>query len=383
MRPEAVDRRLVRFARALHAEGLAVDPSRVIDLCRCLEVVDIGDRAAFRAAARATLVARRDDLPVFDRLFDAWWTLDPAPPGDEAGVPDEEPAGTPDEGDDAGEERSRERFASDAEAGEPAEEDEIGTGWSADEVLMTRNLGQMSDAELERARRLLADLVAVLATVRGRRWAPAGGGARLDLRRMLRRHALYGRDAVDLLWRRRPPRRLRLMLLCDVSGSMERYSSFLVQFMYALRRELPQLDVGVFATRMTFITELLDDRDLAGSLARVTAQVRDWGGGTDIGKALGEFNDRHARAMLRSKTIAVILSDGWDRGDAQAMRLQIERLRRCVHRLVWLNPLLGTEGYEPLCRGIRTALPHLDYFLPAHNLASLAAAARTLRTLWH
>ncbi len=257
------------------------------------------------------------------------------------------------------------------------------TGYSADEILMQKNLGQMSDEEIERARRILSELVSILATVKSRRFAPAAKGTNLDLRRMLRQNVIYGRDGVNLTYRRRKIKKLKLMLLCDVSGSMERYSNFLIQFIYALRRELPEVDVGVFATRMTVITDLLEARDVHESLRQVSRSVQDWGGGTDIGGCLREFNDHFAREMLRTKTVMVILSDGWDRGDACLMRDELEHMHRRVHKLIWLNPLLGTSGYEPLCRGIRTAMPFLDYFLPAHNLASLALLAKTLRSVWH
>ena len=138
--------------------------------------------------------------------------------------------------------------------------------------------------------------------------------------------------------------------------------------------------VGVFSTRMTMITDLLNGGDIQSSLQKVTARVRDWGGGTDIGGCLREFNEKYARLVLRSKTLMVILSDGWDRGDARLMQSQIELLSRRVYKLIWLNPLLGRKGYMPLCRGILTALPHMDYFLPAHSLASLKQLSRTLRT---
>jgi uncharacterized protein with von Willebrand factor type A (vWA) domain len=143
------------------------------------------------------------------------------------------------------------------------------------------------------------------------------------------------------------------------------------------------VDVGVFATQLTIITDLLDDRNVGESLNRVSKSASDWGGGTDIGASLQEFNVHYAREMLRSKTVMVILSDGWDRGDATQMHRELERIHRRVHKLIWLNPLLGTTGYEPLCRGIRTALPYMDYFLPAHNLESLAQLAKTLRAVWH
>lgn len=377
-RREPMLERLVRFARALRARGVAVNPARVIDLCRCFEWIDAGCRADLYAAARATLVSRQADLETFERTFSEYWSLlEPAAPS-EIGPPDDDSDARSEQPRAAGLERA---FADEDEQPE-AQEEPLRSDWSADEVFLHKNLAHMSEQEIERARRVLAELVAVLATVRSRRFTPIARGTRLDLRRMLRRNALYGRDGIELAYRRRKLKKLKLMLLCDVSGSMERYSSFLIQFIYALRRELPDLEVGVFATRMTVISDLLGARDVGRSLRQVAQAARDWGGGTDIGACLREFNDRYARQMLRTRTVMVILSDGWDRGDPLLMREELEHMHRRVHKLIWLNPLLGSEGYEPLARGIRTALPYMDYFLPAHNLASLAHLARTLRGIW-
>jgi hypothetical protein len=211
---------------------------------------------------------------------------------------------------------------------------------------------------------------------------PGNTGHHPDFRRILRRSAPYGEYATRLLFRKRREKKTRLVVLCDVSGSMETYSRFLIQFICALRLELPRLDVGIFSTRLSMISDLLDGRDLDASLRRVTARAGNWGAGTDIGGCLSEFNAKHALQLLRSRTLLVILSDGWDRGDARLMRDQIELLSRRVHKLIWLNPLLGRAGYMPLCRGIQTALPYMDYFLPAHNLKSLKELLHTLRSEW-
>lgn len=371
---------LASFGRALHHAGVAADPAKLIDLARSLNLIDLADRSDFYAAARAIYVSRQDDLEIFDRVFSAyWWPFEREPAtGVGAGLQDAaEDDDTPDC------ELTSKRESAGAGDDDPIDETAVRTAYSADERLMTKNLGQMSDTEIERARELMSELVAILATMRGRRTTATSRGSRLDLRRSMRKNLMCGRDGVKLIYRRRKLKKLRLMLLCDVSGSMERYSRFLIQFIYALRRELPEVDVGVFSTRMTVITELLDDRDVEKSLRRIAQTARDWGGGTDIGRCLREFNQCFARELLRSKTVMVILSDGWDRGDATRMRDELEHIHRQVHKLIWLNPLLGATGYEPLCRGIRTALPFMDYFLPAHNLESLAQLAKTLRSVWH
>lgn len=363
---------VVHFAHALRAAGIPVNPADLIDLCRCFGHVNIADRRDVHAAARATLVHRYQDLERFDQVFQRFWTAAverlPAPPSPQDG-----------DGNNGAGERSRHASASDDDSAQHSGTQEAGSdGYSAREILMERDLGAFTEGEIEQARRLLAELVDALASERGRRYAPDSRGTLPDFRRMLRRHALHGPDCVQLLFRRKKVKKPRLMLFCDVSGSMERYSRFLIEFVYALRRVLPDVEVGVFATRMTVITQMLANRRVEQSLAQVAQGVRDWGGGTDIGGCLHELNDRFAHTMLRSKTVVVILSDGWDRGDPCRMRDEIKRLRQRAHRLVWLNPLLGADGYQPLCRGIGTVLPYIDHFLPAHNLASLANVARML-----
>ena len=264
----------------------------------------------------------------------------------------------------------------------PGERQSSHIEYSPDEVLAKRDLGSLNSEELQQARRLMAKLLAVIANHRSRRRVPAHSGRVLDFRCMLRRSTLDGQDLCKLLYRQRRIRKTKLILLCDVSGSMERYSRFLIQFICALRHELPDVEVAVFSTRLTVLTPQLASQGSEETLRRLSDRVPDWAGGTDIGRCISAFNRHFAPQMLRSRTIVVILSDGWDRGDAGQMRTAIQDLRRNVQKLIWLNPLLGNEDYQPLCRGIKTALPHLDYFLPAHNLDSLGALVELLREIW-
>ncbi|MDA0711969.1 MAG: VWA domain-containing protein, partial [bacterium] len=255
-------------------------------------------------------------------------------------------------------------------------------GFSADEALMHKDLAAMSDREIEQARKVIHEIVNIIANRRSRRRVPEKRGRELDFRRTWRRNALLGEDGVQLAMKRRRIKKTKLMLLCDVSGSMDCYSKFLIRFIYALKREIRDVEVGVFSTRMTAISRLLKTKGIEESLRDVADQVHDWAGGTDIGGCLREFNDKFARDMLHSRSVMIIVSDGWDRGDPELMRQEMSRLRKRVHKLLWLNPLLGTPGYQPLCLGMKTALPYLDYFLPAHNIQSLIELAKTLRSVW-
>lgn len=370
---------MVEFSRELHRAGLEVNSGNLIDLCKSFRYVDIGDRRDFYAASRATLVSRYDDLETFDQVFHAFWkqsiqTL-------KQKLSDEEGLESKDLN--ALTEMNEKLNMIDVKEDDIEDEGEFqDVGYSSEEVLMQKDLGAMSDKEIEQARRVISEIVNIIANRRSRRRVPHKRGKELDFRRTWRLNAVYGQDGIELVMRRRRIKKTKLMLLCDVSGSMDCYSRFLIRFIYAVKREIRDVEVGVFSTRMTPISNLLKVKGVEESLAEVGDVVHDWAGGTDIGGCLREFNDRYARDMLKTRTVMILVSDGWDRGDAELMRREMERLRRRVHKLLWLNPLLGTSGYQPLCLGMKTALPYLDYFLPAHNLESLVQLAKTLRSVW-
>ena len=372
---------VVGFARLLHRAGVEVNSGNLIDLCQSFRFIDVSERRDFYAAARATLVCRFDDLDTFDKVFQAFWHA-PVQQEDveltEELAEDESELDVPEELGDPVEMLSEAEEEEEAEGEGEAE----ATGYSPEEGLMHKDLAAMSDREIESARKVIAQIVDIIANRRSRRRVPEKLGREVDFRRTWRKNAVYGRDGVELAMRRRRIRKTKLMLLCDVSGSMDCYSQFLIQFIYALKREIRDVEVGVFSTRMTAISRLLKTKGVEESLREVSATVHDWAGGTDIGGCLREFNDKYARDMLRSRTVMIIVSDGWDRGDAELMRMEMARLRRRTHKLLWLNPLLGSPGYQPLCLGMKTALPYLDHFMPAHNLQSLVELARTLRSVW-
>ncbi|MDE2831902.1 MAG: VWA domain-containing protein [Gemmatimonadota bacterium] len=376
--PRTMLGRVVGFSRALHNAGVEVNAGNLIDLCDSFQYISLHNRSDFYAAARATLVSRYDDLETFDEVFRAFWARPILP--DDMTLTDTDAGGDPDLDVQADVNEVVDTADLQEEADGEGESEEV--GYSPDEALMGKDLAAMSDREIEQARKVIHEIVNIIANRRSRRRVPENRGAELDFRRTWRRNALYGSDGVELMMKRRRIKKTKLMLLCDVSGSMDCYSRFLIRFIYALKREIRDVEVGVFSTRMTAISRLLKTKGIEESLVEVADTVHDWAGGTDIGGCLREFNDQFARDMLHSRTVMIIVSDGWDRGDPDLMRQEMARLRKRVHKLMWLNPLLGTPGYQPLCLGMKTALPYLDYFLPAHNLESLIQLARTLRSVW-
>jgi uncharacterized protein with von Willebrand factor type A (vWA) domain len=240
-------------------------------------------------------------------------------------------------------------------------------------VLRTKDFEAFTVEELHEARLLLAQLPWHLGVRRTRRWQAARDGA-IDIRPVLRRSLMRGGEPIELprRARRRAPR--PIVLLGDVSGSMERYSRVILQFVYGLGRANRRVESFVFATRLTRITSSFP-------VSPAASRPHDWGGGTRIGEALRTFNTRWARRVMRNGPVVLIVSDGWDRGDPALLARELARLRRSCHRLIWLNPLLGRADYEPLTRGMQAALGHIDDFLPAHNLESLEALARYLGRL--
>jgi uncharacterized protein with von Willebrand factor type A (vWA) domain len=244
--------------------------------------------------------------------------------------------------------------------------------YSRGEVLRHREFDRMTPAELREAERLVDDLVPQLERRRTRRYELHSHGRRLAPRAMFRRNLGTGGQLLSWVWRRQVREPRSLVVLCDISGSMERHSRLLLRFIQALSAASEvRTESFVFGTRLTRVTRLLRDRDRDRALARVADSVNDWAGGTRIGDSFRSFNQHWARRSLRTSGVVIVVSDGWDRGDPALVASETARLRRNCHRLVWLNPLAGTPGYQPLAGGMRAAYPYIDDFLAAGTVASL------------
>jgi uncharacterized protein with von Willebrand factor type A (vWA) domain len=268
------------------------------------------------------------------------------------------------------------RVLDEAEAPEHAEAQEVAS-YSQVEILRHKDFDRLTEEEMLEVRRLIRLMRLPAGLTRSRRARP-GGRDRLDIRRLLRRSLRFGGELLVFSWKSPSLRPRPLVLLCDISGSMERYTRILLNFAYALKNATTRVEAFVFATRLTRITRLLRSHDVEAALSRVMASVEDWSGGTRIGEAIETFNRRYARRVLSHGATVAIISDGWDRGDVDQMRGAIAHLQRSCHRLIWMNPLMGAPGYEPLTLGLQAALPFVDDFLPAHNLASLEALGSLL-----
>ena len=363
---------VIHFARYLRAKGLDATPPVGMDLLAAARLLGLEKPGDVRSAFRSLTVVRPDQIPVFDEAFDLFFGRGPRrrppAPGAEGGgavqpcLPVLAPEGGPPD---------------EAEAGESREQ----LGASRRERLGARDFGELTAAEAAEVRRMIAAMVWKPAEALSRRWLPDSRGRRPDMRRTLRNAAGPRGELIEMEFRSRKPRRRPLVILADVSGSMEKYAEMLLYFAHAAPSRMGRVETFVFSTRLTRITHELRRRDPAAALRLVSGRVHDWSGGTRIGEALAAYNQEWSRRAARGGPIGMVISDGWDRGDPGLLSREMARFSRSVHRTVWLNPLAGREGYAPETRGLKAALPYVDDFLPAARLADLAGVVRLLESI--
>ena len=366
---------IMHFARVLRAAGLPVGPGQVIRAVEAAEAVGIGTRDDFYWTLHAVFVNRRDQRDLFDQAFHVFWRnprllerlMSVILPTAEAPADEER------------EEMSRrlaEALKGLAEAaGQAPEQDRIEVDavmtWTDREVLKSRDFEKMSQAEIDAAKRALARMRLPVERVATRRFRPDPAGPRIDMRRILRRSVRSGGDTILLARRRRKTRRPPLVVLCDISGSMSRYSRMLLHFLHAVTNDRDRVHTFLFGTRLTNVTRYLRYKDVDEALDKIGQVAEDWDGGTRIGQTLGEFNRLWSRRTLGQGAMVLLITDGLDRDGGAGLEREMDRLHRSCRRLIWLNPLLRYDGFEPKSAGIRAMLPHVDDFRTVHNLESL------------
>src|SRR4051794_809836 len=366
----AADRAAVGFVRALSDAGLDIPVGASVTFAEALDAVGFHDPSSVYWAGRATLLTRIESVPVYDNVFASYWTgrrtsqlevtsietvtlavedesADELPPADESDA-DENPT-----------------FLVRA---------------SANEVLRAKDFAECTASELDETHRLLADLRFTRALRRSRRLKPIHRhghtrGARLDVRTTVRRSLRAGGEPVQLKERGPSTRPRRLVLLVDVSGSMDPYTRALLRFAHAAVASGRRVETFALGTRLTRLTRALTSRDPDEAMTRAAQAVEDWSGGTRLGDGLRTFNDEWGVRGLARGAVVVILSDGWERDDPAVLAEQMARLQRVAHRIVWVNPLKATDGYAPLARGMAAALPYVDDFVEGHSLDSLEVLA--------
>ena len=370
---------VAHFARALRQAGVPVGPDRVLDALRALEATGISRRDDFYWTLAAMFLNRREHFDVFDQAFNLFWRnrqlleqLSPA-------LADTQSAEHSD--DDVPGLRVAEALGLIREAPLPKqpESDETGTAASPAEQLRRKDFDSMSNAELVQAKQLIAGLRLPIAKIRTRRLLPSAHGRFIDMRTTLRSSLRGNADVIPLARRAFQKRHPPLVVLCDISGSMSRYSRMFLHFLHAITNDRDRVHTFVFGTRLSNITRHLRHRDVDVALGEISRAVSDWSGGTRIGATISEFNLRWSRRVLGQNAVVLLISDGLDRDGGADLGDAMERLRKSCRQLIWLNPLLRFDEFEPVATGVRIMLPHVDAFLPAHNVDSLAELAAALK----
>ncbi len=370
---------IVRFADYLRNHAVTVSLPGVLDTFRGLPLIDISNPRQFRCLLRANLVSRRPDMAPFDKLFKAYWLpqVQRRPPirSDEPAPPEEEPGGTM-SGDfeDSGEARPpRPR--------EPVLSREWSLRYSPDSLSGHVDIRKFGPVDFEAMTQAVKDLLKPLDNRLSRRFRYTVHGREISLRRMLRKNMQFGGELIFLDFKKKKVKKRRVVFFCDVSGSMDIYTRMILQFIHALRQIDRRTEIFLFATGLSRVTGQFNDHDFHTAIARIPELISDWGGGTRTGRSLQMFNDTYGARLLSGRDIVIIFSDGWDRGEIDVLEAQMSLLKRKAYKIIWLNPLLGTKGYQPICQGMRTALPYVDSFLPMDNPHDLQRLSRTLEKI--
>jgi hypothetical protein len=364
------------FARRLKKKGLKITPGRVMDAVRSLEVIDLSRRQDFSSALRANLVSSREDLAVFDELLEQFFSPKPELPLDL-----EAPAGEEVVADEETEEedlRSTSQQWELSPAEEGGEEERLPSGYSPKEALMVKEFGQFPPEDQKALGRELLRLLSQIASRVSRRRKPSSKGREIHFPRTMRKAVRYGGEILELVRRRRKIKPMKVIVICDVSGSMDASTRFILQFFFGLQKIFPRSETLVFSTRLTRITDILRHYRWGEALTAMGKRVQDWSGGTQIGQCLHLFNERYARTLAAQSAVVILISDGWDRGEPELLDVEMKRIKRKARRVIWMNPLLGSPEYRPLCQGMRTALPYVDHFLPASTLRGLKSLGEIL-----
>jgi len=398
--------RLTEFGRILWEVGIDVGPRKMLDLAETLKYVDITNKEDFYNTLKCSLLAKHEQEALFNQMFLYYWYMrdrqnnkgeNPRgaakrderqmrlPPSERKRLAEHLNANEQQRKDLRSEMRQSERPRRAHERIDDDEDDDKaqpqGTAYSAIEMLRKKDFESFTWEEVQEAKKLMAEMRWHLGQRPTHRKAPSRKGSYPDMCRIVRRNLKYGAEILELTWRETKQKPRPLVIICDISGSMSLYSRLLLHFIHTISNGLMNVEAFVFGTRLTRITRQLKQRDVDDAVRDVSRSVQDWSGGTRIGDALHYFNHYWARRVLGRGAVVLVISDGWDRGEAGVLEVEMDRLQHSCHRLIWLNPLLGSPDYRPLTIGMRTALPYIDNFLPAHNLDSLINLGNLLATI--
>jgi uncharacterized protein len=378
MRQDQTDRlaaSIVEFCRFLRAREVSAHPGQTITVLEAVKTIDPANRQSFASALQAALCSTREEWERFPELFQEFWGESYPRPRSASGEhkgPSKRIGRGPESGS---------TVFLDQLGNESATRDGDGRavyGASAQQRLKKMDFSEVPHDDLHALEELSLRLLRRMSLSLSRRLTITNFAARIDLRRSIRRSIAYGGEPIALAYKGRKPRKNRLIVLLDISGSMNFYSLFLVRFAYALQTHFDRVNTFLFSTNVVEISDLLRTRNLAEALRRLSQRAAGWSGGTKIGESLRQFNQLYGRKLLSHDTVFMILSDGWETGEPELLAAQMRAFKRRARRILWLNPLLGLKDYQPITRGMAAALPYVDVFAPAHNLESLLALERHL-----
>jgi uncharacterized protein with von Willebrand factor type A (vWA) domain len=371
-RTESLIQRIIRFAKILRANKLPVHTSNERDAIAALAHIDISKRFEFYMALRTNMIMSQKYRAAFDILFLQFWRTGVTIPKRQGGSNEE-----PDDKDSSVNKQSK---TPEDEEGNPKKDskklsnqyDEVNIPtYSLGESLREKDFELIAPYEIALFDDIFRNFRIKVQEKLGRRYKPSTKGKTIDLRRSIRQSTQRGGEIMQILTKLRKPRQSRLVLLADVSGSMDIYSRFFIKFIYSLQKYLRDTETFVFGTQLMHVSDILSNRTLDSAMAILSKKVQFWSGGTNIGGSFAEFNKLYGGKLRKRNRILVILSDGWDKGDADLLQKQMILFKRGFRKIIWLNPNLKYDRYEPLCLGMSTAMPYVDYFLPCHNLKTL------------
>ena len=383
-----ITQHIIAFGRVLRRAGLEVATGQIIDAMRAMQLIGLRSRADVYQALFSIFVTRKEQVELFNQAFHLFWRAPSKLPQLMSLILPQ--LKMPETAQSKQSLRVKQALAENEAQIKPPqprpknEEKEavdLVLTYSPLEVLHKKDFAAFTNEEVVMARQLLSEMNWSIPSKRTRRFNPNAKGRMLDLRKTVRKNMRNEGELIQLSWRGNQTRMRDIVVLCDISGSMERYSRMLLHFIHTITAGMRRVETFVFGTRLTRITRYLKQRDIDDAVSSVSQKVNDWAGGTRIGDALKDFNYLWARRVLRSGAVVMVISDGWDRGDLPLFEREVARLSRSCYRLIWLNPLLGYENYEPLTRGIKAAMPYIDDFLPVHNLESLEQIGEVLSSV--
>ncbi len=367
---------IARFSNLLRDNGLTVSLPAVLDIIEGLPLIDFSNLSAFRCLLQVNLVCRQEDIAKFNNLFNAYWL-----PGDRARltIPADNKAKNKEDQDSAANQVDKMAAFQLPENGRPPT---LVQNWSLryspDALSKAGETEELRFVESETLYESICKLLQPLNKRLSRRYQYTIRGKEINLRRILRKNMQFGGELILLDFKRKKIKNRRIFYFCDISGSMDIYTLMILQFVHALKRVDRRTEIFFFSTDLSRRTDQFDSKDFSADLSRLPEAVSDWGGGTRIGHCLRLFNESYGRRMLSGKDIVMIFSDGWDRGEIDLLEAQMALLKRKAYKIIWLNPLIGTRDYQPICQGMKVALPFVDYFLPLANPHDLNFLSRTL-----